>query len=157
MLQPDETEYVLASRLAEVEAERDEAYARELVAADAAVGYLEERDRLALEVERKDKVLYYIYDGFGEDNWITLAIYKVLHPEKPLQYDVTLVPPAPQRKFIGLSGASEPCEREKVERLQQASAILRAERSGAVWVCPECDIAGCKHYRAALNPEGETP
>ena len=45
----------------------------------------------------------------------------------------------------------------EVERLQQTNAILRAERSGAVWICPECDIAGCKHYRAALNPEGETP
>ena len=45
----------------------------------------------------------------------------------------------------------------EVGRLQQANAILRTERSGAVWVCPECDIAGCQHYRAALNPKGETP
>ena len=52
-----EAEYVLASRLAEVEAERDEAYARELVAADVAVGYLEERDHFAREVERLREAL----------------------------------------------------------------------------------------------------
>jgi len=29
--------------------------------------------------------------------------------------------------------------------------IMAAQRSGAVWVCPDCDIVFCKHYRAALQ------
>ncbi|MFV1627979.1 hypothetical protein VWY34_15525 [Phaeobacter sp. JH20_02] len=42
---------------------------------------------------------------------------------------------------------------EEVERLREANAILRAKVSGAIYVCPECDIAGCKHVRAALAKE----
>lgn len=39
----------------------------------------------------------------------------------------------------------------RVAELERDNAILRAEQSGAVYVCPECDIAGCKHVRAALK------
>ena len=47
----------MPQRIEELEAERDEAYARELIAADAAVGYLEERDRLAELVRRAQDLI----------------------------------------------------------------------------------------------------
>ncbi|MGB1215057.1 MAG: hypothetical protein ACPG4X_16945 [Pikeienuella sp.] len=41
--------------------------------------------------------------------------------------------------------------RTEIERLNRDNTILRANKSGSVYVCPECDIAGCKHVRAALE------
>ena len=41
----------------------------------------------------------------------------------------------------------------RIAELEEHISILRAQRSGAVYVCPECDIAGCRHARAALQPE----
>lgn len=39
----------------------------------------------------------------------------------------------------------------RIAELERENAIIRAAKSGITYVCPECDIAGCKHARAALE------
>ncbi|MDC0657092.1 hypothetical protein N6L27_03685 [Leisingera sp. SS27] len=57
------------------------------------------------------------------------------------------------RAGIRLSACADHIEAQvaRIERLETENAILRAKATGAVYVCPECDIEGCKHVRAALQ------
>ena len=62
----------------------------------------------------------------------------------------------PDRKYDTdrhVSAMSEAAQ-ARIAELERDNAILRAKVTGAVYVYPECDIAECKHYRAALEDKG---